>query len=243
MHAQSHTHTRRPLSHTHTVTRVSQHDLNKRVIIVGGKKMNLCGENDTAANEDIAVTSSMSIRGDGGMRGRLKEQREKGSAGGIDSVTQWDEAAEPQRCLLWSVCCGSFQTLAMRNGPHTSIHHFLVLFRHLFSLSTSRPIDGCGGTFSLRTFPSIFSPIYFPSSKPRLPRAVQFPSSRRFARSKVFTQFMLRFDLCIYVCVCMQAGDSMCVCVCACAYTACVFLSTCPGLGLNVSLIDWCSVW
>lgn len=34
----------------------------KEVIIIGGKKLSTCGENDTTANEDIAMTFSKSIR-------------------------------------------------------------------------------------------------------------------------------------------------------------------------------------
>ncbi len=49
-------------SQTHTGTRISQHDLIKRSHHHWRKKLSTCGENDTTANEDIAMTSSMSIR-------------------------------------------------------------------------------------------------------------------------------------------------------------------------------------
>lgn len=40
-------------------------------------------------------------------------------------------------------------------------------------------------------------------------------------------------------CMCTPAVDSVGVCT-MCIYYVC---STCPALGLNVSLIDWCSLW
>lgn len=73
-------------------TRISQRDLNKRSHHCWRKKLSTCRENDTTTNEDIAMTSSMSIT-DQGREGELEDEREakrkkgKGSTGEIDSVT------------------------------------------------------------------------------------------------------------------------------------------------------------
>lgn len=57
-------------------TRISQRDLiKKKVINACGKSLSACGENDTTANEDIAVISSMNIRVEDTER-QLENERE-----------------------------------------------------------------------------------------------------------------------------------------------------------------------
>lgn len=55
--------------HIHTPSQARKDFLSmtllKEVIIIGGKKLSASGENDTTANGDIAMASSMSIRDQG----------------------------------------------------------------------------------------------------------------------------------------------------------------------------------
>ena len=83
-------------------------------------------ENDTTANEDIAMISSMSIRE---KRRRTMRKRQKGTdcggTGGIDLVTSGHRATDMPGLQ-------AEETLAMRNGPQMSIHQLLVLLDHLY---------------------------------------------------------------------------------------------------------------
>lgn len=120
--------------------------------------------------------------------------------------------------------------------PHVSLSHSV-------NIST----DGWMWiTLSLRAFgPVFFIILSFFTVSARLSLVVQLASFHPSAGSGVHG-FMLRVWFYVPACECIYAGVclfSVCLCVSALpAYSHACF-STCPGLGLNVSLVDWCSLW
>lgn len=123
--------------------------LNK-VIIIGGKKLSACGENDTTANEDCAMTSSMSIRDwdrEVNMSNeRLKEQKvPRGEqVDWFGRMVRRGATGAPAELQRWPVQADESSDTCERS--QTSIHQLLVLLEHLYLwaiLSVSQPIDWC----------------------------------------------------------------------------------------------------
>lgn len=74
---------------------MSQRDLIKKVIIVGGKSLSARGENDTTSNEDIATTPSMSVRVEDTER-ELENERER------ERAKRKKGPKDDQVALIWS---------------------------------------------------------------------------------------------------------------------------------------------
>ena len=91
----------------------------KEVIIIGEKELSTCGENDTTANEDTAMSSSMSIRDQDGEERKRKDKRR---TGGIDLVS-WRPGLQAAECS---------ETVSLTNEAQMSIHQLLVLLDHLY---------------------------------------------------------------------------------------------------------------
>lgn len=94
--------------------------------------------------------------------------------------------------------------------------------------------------FLYLSIPTSCLSVPLPSSKSSIP---QCPLSRFHARTLIcFFMPAVRSvsKFCLFI-ACMR----VCVCVYICILLAYIHVSTptCPGLGLNVSLVDWCSVW